>query len=636
MTPSDADAASDRSPEGDAPPRWRSPLAVGIGLHLAVWVPAVVGLIAFNRPSWHPIADLAQTELRVRDVGTSHTPLVGLAGRIGPWYDPGSHPGPLSFWALAPVYRMLGSSPFALSAASTVLHAGAHAAALALALRRGGVHLMVAIGAAVAVAVHAYGIVVFAEPWNPYMPVLWWLVVVLAVWSVLDGDRWMLVVAVAAGSFCAQTHLPYLGLVGGLGAVAVGGLGLAWWSARSDPARERIWPVIAVAAAVGLALWAAPLIDQVDGVGNLSRVRDSMLHPEGEPVGLVTGAQQVVERYGLGQWTHRLDVNAPPAAASGWNASGVVVLAAWAVAAALSWVRGVGPDALRRLHIVLGSGLLLGVYASSRIHGELWFYLYLWAGILSLVTLVAIGWTVGAAWQTRAEPGPAGGATSPSPGSRSRITPGITGVAVPVAVLVLAVGGLVADVPSAEPSRPDLSAVLGAASADTVAALESRDDGDDARYLVQWVDPVSIGSLGIGMVAELERAGFDVGVDRGHRVGATPHRVVEVDDATAVVEVLVGDAAIAAGRERPDDVSTEVAHVDPRSDADRAEVAEVSAEIDERLREQGFDDRVATWRATVFTEALDPSLPADVRERLLHLLDLGAPVSVFVVDPSAA
>ena len=86
----------------------------------------------------------------------------------------------------------------------------------------------------------------------------------------------------------------------------------------------------------------------------------------------------------------------------------------------------------------------------------------------------------------------------------------------------------------------------------------------------------------------------------------------------------------------PDDVSTEVAHVDPRSDADRAEVAEVSAEIDERLREQGFDDRVATWRATVFTEALDPELPADVRERLLHLLDLGAPVSVFVVDPSAA
>mgnify|MGYP000877420883 CR=1 FL=1 len=138
------------------------------------------------------------------------------------------------------------------------------------------------------------GIVVFAEPWNPYLPVLWWLVVVLAVWSVLDGDRWMLVVAVAAGSFCAQTHLPYLGLVGGLGAVAVGGLGLAWWSARSHPARERVWPVLAVAAAVGLALWAAPLIDQVDGVGNLSRVRDSMLHPEGEPVGPLPVAETAV------------------------------------------------------------------------------------------------------------------------------------------------------------------------------------------------------------------------------------------------------------------------------------------------------------------------------------------------------
>ncbi len=98
----------------------RRPLVTGVGLHLLVSVPLVVALIAFNRPQWHPIADLAQSELRVRDVGTRHSPLVGLAGRIGPWTDPGSHPGPLSFWALAPVYRLLGGTAFAFSASALV------------------------------------------------------------------------------------------------------------------------------------------------------------------------------------------------------------------------------------------------------------------------------------------------------------------------------------------------------------------------------------------------------------------------------------------------------------------------------------------------------------------------------------
>ena len=69
-----------------------------------------------------------------------------------------------------------------------------------------------------------YGIGPLLEPWNPYLPVLWWVVVLLAVWSVLDGDVAMLPVAVVAGSFCAQTHLPYLGLAGGLGVLVVAAL----------------------------------------------------------------------------------------------------------------------------------------------------------------------------------------------------------------------------------------------------------------------------------------------------------------------------------------------------------------------------------------------------------------------------
>ena len=45
-------------------------------------LPLFVAVIGFHKPTWTPVLDLAQTEMRVRDVGTSHTPLIGLPGRI--------------------------------------------------------------------------------------------------------------------------------------------------------------------------------------------------------------------------------------------------------------------------------------------------------------------------------------------------------------------------------------------------------------------------------------------------------------------------------------------------------------------------------------------------------------------------
>lgn len=83
-----------------------------------------------------PIGDLAQTELRVSEAATPDTPLVGLPGRIGPPEDPGHHPGPANFYALAPGYRLLGSSPFALQVATGALNLLAVGTAVALAVRR--------------------------------------------------------------------------------------------------------------------------------------------------------------------------------------------------------------------------------------------------------------------------------------------------------------------------------------------------------------------------------------------------------------------------------------------------------------------------------------------------------------------
>ena len=210
-----------------SPPRW----LVVTGLAALVGLPLIVATMALRRPHWYPVLDLAMTEMRLRDVGTRHTPLIGLPGRIGPSLaEQGSHPGPLSFYLLAPLYRLFGSSAWSMQAATVVVHLAAVVVALALAARRGGARVALAVAAAMVFLIAGYGLTVLTQPWNPYIPLLWWVVLLQAAFSVVCGDVAMLPVAVAAGSLCAQTHVPYLGLAVGLGAVAAAGALAAWRS----------------------------------------------------------------------------------------------------------------------------------------------------------------------------------------------------------------------------------------------------------------------------------------------------------------------------------------------------------------------------------------------------------------------
>jgi hypothetical protein len=85
----------------------------------AIVVPLAIAAVSLRRPVWFPALDLAMTELRLRDVFTSHTPLIGLPGRIGRFPDQGSHPGPMSFYALWPAWKLLGSSSWPAGAAAS-------------------------------------------------------------------------------------------------------------------------------------------------------------------------------------------------------------------------------------------------------------------------------------------------------------------------------------------------------------------------------------------------------------------------------------------------------------------------------------------------------------------------------------
>ena len=104
----------------------------------ALAVPFVVALAVLAGADWSPVLDLAMTEFRVRDVFGAHTPLIGLPGRIGTFPDQGSHPGPLSFYLVAPVYRLLGSTAYGLLVAAAVINVAAAWTAIWVAGRRGG------------------------------------------------------------------------------------------------------------------------------------------------------------------------------------------------------------------------------------------------------------------------------------------------------------------------------------------------------------------------------------------------------------------------------------------------------------------------------------------------------------------
>ncbi|MFP5256835.1 MAG: hypothetical protein ACLGI8_13415 [Acidimicrobiia bacterium] len=597
-------------------------LAASLGV---LGIPLVVALVGFRREPWTPVLDLAMTELRVRDVGGRHTPLIGLPGRIGPLEEQGSHPGPLSFYALAPTYRLLGSTAWALQVATVLVHLAAMGVALWIGSRRAGRTGVVAVGLGLAVLTATYGGGTLSEPWNPYLPLLWWVVVLLAAWSVLLGDLPMLPVAVLAASFCAQTHIPYLVLTLGVGGLAVGGAVLA---ARTSPGARRSsvrWMV--ASGALGVALWLPPTIDQVrHDPGNYAALIKHFSSPDEEVEGVRGGVTWTLQYLDVahvargiatdpGWGVVRSDENQP----SPWR--GAVVLLAWAASAALAWRRSLG-RALASLHLVAGSALVLMVLSISRIFGEVWYYLRLWGWAVGLLAVSATVATAVAL--VRAErPARPRAARSRPPG----VVVAVLGLAVVARFAVDAWDSPHADGPVAEQ--------LAAAIDDVEAGLERGEglaDGRDGRYLITWSDALHIGSQGYGLLNELERRGFEVGLEPARRVPATSHRVLAPEQATARIHLATGSFV-----ERWQAVpgAVELAYVDERTPAERAERDALAADVVARLESLGLEELAVQLEANLFGTAIDERIPEDLRIDLGRLLEIGEPMAVFVAPVDA-
>ncbi|MEO6122257.1 MAG: hypothetical protein ABIR32_01010 [Ilumatobacteraceae bacterium] len=615
-------------------PIWRRSWAVVTGLTALLALPLLIAAIALSRKHWSPVLDLAMTEFRVRDVGTRHTPLIGLPGRIGTFPDQGSHPGPLSFYLLAPTYRLFGSGAWALELGSVLIHIAAVGAGLTLAWRRGSAQLTVAVAVMMAVIMRGYGIGVFTQPWNPYMPLIAWIVVLLASWSILEGDAPALVYFVVAGSLCAQTHVPYVAIVGGMGVLVVG-----WASARGPigsmlarrgtvdspmlrpvpmPGAKR-WAIIA--AAVGFVLWLPPIADQFrHSPGNLRMLEEYFTTPPDEGVvGLGAGIKHLLRHLDLIQLGRTMFTQSGAFTATAFNLDGSIVpgillLIAWAATAVLAW--RLRHRLLIHLHAVIAVGYVLAAIAMSRIFGKLWYYLTLWTWGLLTMCLFAMGWTIVAVIR---EQRPARRKTTMAVARWGALT------SLVMCTLTFSWSGAHATPPEYHLSKT-LTAIVGP-TADALAAGVGAADGRGGRYVVTWSDAANFGSQGYGLVNELERRGFSVGTPNTWRVPITPQRVIDPRTVTATVQLATG-SYIAEWRDRPDAV--EVATFDLRSDAQRIEYDKLVAQLLIDLDRLGLDDLIPVVDTNLFGVQVDARVPEAQRKVVNHLLEMGLPTAVFI------
>jgi len=515
---------------------------VGLTL-LAGGLPLVVALAAVRRDSWFPAMDLALTEMRVRDVGTGDPPLVGLIGRLYGLGERGSHPGPLSFWLLWPLYKVFGSDPRALEVGTAVLNVAATGLCIWVAHRRGGRLGALGVAAVLVVLARSYGPELLTQPWNPHLPVLWWVVFLLAVWSVLCDDLALLPLVVFAGSFCVQTHISYLGLVLGVGVPAllvVVGTAVR----RRDPdATRRLLRWGGGSLLLLLVLWLPPIVDQLTAdPGNASILRDAFAHPEYPPVGFGRRALDLwlvhLDPFAL---LHRQDQTI--VARGGSTLPGLLLLAAWVAAVGVAWRRRVRDESLLRLHLVVAAALALGFVSFARILGDPFWWVVLWAWGTTALVVVAVGWTVVTAL---------------------RDTPRVPVAAAGAAGCVLVVGSVlfVGDATSTEVYGPAYSVALGQVAPPTSAYLRQaeQESGRSERWLLRWERPGTFDAdpIPYGLVLELERHGLDVGTPVEPTQAEIPYRVRDPADATAVVDYVIDQPSIDRWRRNPDAI--EIAH----------------------------------------------------------------------------
>jgi hypothetical protein len=504
---------------------------LALALTLAPLVVSAVHLTARYGHQYNPGGDLAMAELLTRDVGR-HPVLIGPFSRDG-WH----HPGPALFYLLAVPYRLLGSRATAMNVGALAINAAAITGIALLARRRGGQALMLISLLACGLLVRSLGPTELRLPWNPFVTVMPYALLVFLTWSLACGERWALPLAVLVASFLAQTHIGYVALAMPLVAVGAGWLVATTVArARDDgvpavgAARSLLRPAL-LAVAVAVVMWLPPVYQEVARpTGNLTAAfrwfRGDGGADEG-PQTLRAGWRVVTSQLGL-----------PPEWLTG--SRGTISLSAEPVAMYRPLVPflllGVIAAAvvLARRHVTGGRSLVavwalasvVGVVAVARTIGPVFEYRLGWSQVLGMVAGIVMAW---ACWLALA---------SWRPALEGRL---LVPLAL-VALAVLAVVGSVAHVQAGEP-QPVQSAQIRGIMPAVVDGLPAGDG--PVQVETAWSLEASAHAASVAL--QLDRRGVDSVFTRGSTAAGEHRGAFDVADVRARLLVAVGDGIAAVG-----------------------------------------------------------------------------------------
>lgn len=346
--------------------------------------PFVVLCVRAMHASWTATGDYSFIELRTRDVGTSHTPLVGPYSRFG-W----NHPGPALFFAFAAPYRAFASHSTGLLAGATLIGAVSTIAIVVVLIRRSPSLLVAAFGLLlVAALVRTLGAGFFWDPWNPYVIVLPFLAFTCFAWWTATGAERALPFAVGFGSFVAQTHVS-LGLeVAVLLLVALGWLTLR---ERDTERRQRLRRAQLTSLAVLAVMWILPVVQEFSpGGGNIGELLRFWTERHSGTVGFAHAARLIGPQFTLpGPWLTRSEPVSPlTGALTAPRFSFPFALVALAIALVFAWRKR------DRFGLVTASLALtaaaVGWMSFARIVGTPYPYLVRWADTLGPLCWFAV------------------------------------------------------------------------------------------------------------------------------------------------------------------------------------------------------------------------------------------------------
>ena len=605
-----------------------------------VAIPIIAGgIVGRGRPD-ALASDMALINLRVGDVFGPDTPLLGPFSRFD-W----NHPGPLMFWLLAPVWRLLGSDAGALWAAGAVANLVAAVGLVVLARRFGGRRLLVVVGVATLALLIGTGPLV-ADPWNPYLAMLPFAVFVLAAAAVATGDVVMVPVAVGVGSLLVQTHVGYGLLVGVLGIWAAAWCTVGWWRSRprhdavtadgtvtvtangdgdgdgdglrTPVDRRRLVVIGVVTVVVTLIAWSGPLIEQFsEDPGNLTLIVEYFTSSDDPTVGTAEALTVLGRQLSpLGPWLGGPEEVTGQGAlmepAPWWWALPALMLLA--ISIVVAWRRRWTAAAL--LGGTVAVGIVTAVVATSRITGFAFIYLLRFWWPLAMLGWVSVGWVA-----LRLVP----------TDLLRRHADALTAATVVVAVALTA--GATFSTASEPAELPGAVAV--AAVADDVAAGLT----PGGTYLVEPVGWSLFGEL-FGVVDALESRGFTPVADGRFAIHFAPART---EGGAGAPSTFDGTVLVATSRAATDLSGTPglvvLGRWDPFTPAERTEIERLWEEVRSALRAEGRDDLavqvgdVPLEPLLIGGDAEDLVLAPGTRVRITELEGRGIPVTVYLAPP---